>query len=376
MRRCARHRWLELKRLVPALLLIVLLLPAAAAHGVPCSPLSCAPSQFLFARGTLLGVRAGGVDRPFRVIDLRTGATRWRLPAGVVTGNTLVHQDGSLLTWFDAASGARLRDVALQLHGAFSLVGTSSDAGRAVLARTQTRSTTFAIVSRTGRQLVSLGGNGWQFDALNGDNLFLIRSAGAGYQVRLYDLATQTLAARPLKDPGESATIAGIPFARASSPNGRYLFTLYVGNTGGAMVHELDLRNATARCIDLPGGGGGFAAAMTYSLVVDPDGRTLWAISPGYGRVAAIDVASHRVRDSYPFAQGRWNSSAGIAVMAPDGERIAVSDAQHLWFVELAQRKVARGRAHVAIALGFAPDQSRLWVVGERSRVVALPVVS
>ena len=60
--------------------------------------------------------------------------------------------------------------------------------------------------------------------------------------------------------------------------------------------------------------------------------------------------------------------------MAPDGERIAVSDAQHVWFVELAERTVVTGGNHVAIALGFAPDLSRLWLVGERSRVSSLPV--
>jgi hypothetical protein len=44
-----------------------------------------------------------------------------------------------------------------------------------------------------------------------------------------------------------------------------------------------------------------------------------------------------------------------------------------LAFLQLAKRKVIEGPSHVAIALGFAPDQSRLWVVGERSRVTALP---
>jgi hypothetical protein len=35
---------------------------------------------------------------------------------------------------------------------------------------------------------------------------------------------------------------------------------------------------------------------------------------------------------------------------------------------------VVAGANHVAIALGFAPDMSRLWLVGERSRVSSLPV--
>ncbi len=361
-----------MKRLLLGIAAAVLLLPGAA-QPAACSPLDCAPSQFLLARGTLLATRQRP-ESPVRVIDLRTGVTRWRLPAGIVTRNEIVHQDGRLLTWFDAATGARAGGATVQQRARFALVGTSQDAARAVLGRTQARSTMFAIVSRTGKQqLVQLRGNAWSFDALRGSKLFLIKTARAGYQVRLYDLATSTLARAALKDPGEAATISGLPFARAASADGRYVFTLYLGSGGGAMIHELDLVAGTARCVDLPGTGD-FAAAMTWALVVDPDGRTLWAVSPGYGRVVAVDVAAHRIRDSYTFQRAAWAPNPGVAVMAPDGERIAVTDAQHVWFVELARRTVLPGASRVAIALGFAPDLSRLWLVGERSRVSSLPV--
>jgi hypothetical protein len=347
----------------------VLLLPGAA-RAAACSPLDCAPSQFTLAHGTMLAVR-GDADKPLRVIDLRTGRTAWRLPAGIVAGDVLVHLDGSLVTWFDAARGTRTGDAVLAQHGRYALVGASQDGSRAVLARTQHRSTTFAIVSRTAQRTVKLGGSTWQFDALRGDKLFLIRELQNGYQVRLFDLGADTLDPTPLKSPGEPATIAGIPFERASSPNGRYLFTLYLEGSGGAMIHELDLSGGLARCIDLPGTGD-FGSAITWGIVPDPDGRTLWAVSVGYGRVVAVDVAAHRVRDAYAFRRGGWNQSNGVAVMSPDGERIAYSDAQHIWFVELAQRQVVAGPTRTAIALGYAPDQSRLWVLGQRSRVSSL----
>ncbi len=361
-----------MKRLVLGLAVVVLLLPGAA-RPVGCSPLACAPSQFVIAQGALLATRQQ-VGSAVRVIDLRSGTTRWRLPPGIVTDNQVVHQDGRLLTWFDAATGARVGSATLQQRASFSLVGTSQDASRAVLARTQTRSTTLAIVSRSRpEQIVKLVGNAWSFDALRGSKLFLIKSSSEGYQVRQYDLATHTLAAAALKDPGESATISGLPFARVASSDGRYVFTLYLGAGGGAMIHELDLVAGTARCVDLPGDGN-VGAAMTWALIADPDGRTLWAVNPGYGRVVAVDIAAHRIRDSYTFQRANWTPNPGVAVMAPDGERIAVSDAQHVWFVELAERKVVSAGNHVAIALGFAPDLSRLWLVGERSRVSSLPV--
>jgi hypothetical protein len=358
-----------MKRLLLAALLLAAFVPAASRAGA-CSPLSCSPTQFPLANGSLLGVR-GGLERPVRVIDLRTGRTLWRLPPGIVVGNTLVHQDGTLVTWYDTARGTRLRDAVRQVHGNFALVGASQDARAAVLARTQNKSTTFAIVRPHRERVVKLGGNKWQFDALSGDRLFLIHYVGRGYEVRVLHIASGVLDA-PLKDPNASSTIWGSPWSRVSSADGRYLYTLYIGSNGGSMVHVLDTHRATARCIDLPGNGN-WDAASTYALVVDPDRRHLWAISPGYGRVAHIDVLSHRVVDAYSFHVDSWNSNTVLATMSPDGERIAFSDAYHIWFLELAQRKVVPGPTHVTVALGYSPDQKRLWIVGERSSVTALP---
>ena len=191
--------------------------------------------------------------------------------------------------------------------------------------------------------------------------------------MRLYDLARNRLDPQPLKDPRESALIRGAPWQRLASPDGRYLFTLYLGGDGSAMIHELDLARASARCVDLPGGGD-FNAASSYALALSRDGRTLWAVSPGYGRVAGIDVRAHRLRTSFSFSAGPWTGNAGIAAMSPDGRRVAVTDAQHIWLVDPARKRVVRERPHVAIALAFSSDGKRLWAVGERSLVSSLPV--
>ncbi|HZO33800.1 MAG TPA: hypothetical protein VFB17_01865 [Gaiellaceae bacterium] len=356
------------------LFLLLALVPPGAASAAACSPLNCAPSQFVLAHGSLLAVR-GAPDKPLRVIDLRTGRTRWWLPPGIVTGNTLVHQDGPLLTWLDAARGTRVADALLQAYGAFALVGTSQDAKRAVLARTQHRSTTFAIVSPAAERIVKLGGSNWQFDALNGRYLFLIQSLRDGYEVRLYDLATNRLQRQPLKDPNESALIQGVPFARASSPNGRYLFTLYLGSDGSAMIHELDTAAGFAYCVDLPGTGD-FNAAATWAIAPSADNGTLWAVSVGYGRLVAIDVAAHAVREHASFRPPVWIANPGVAALAPDGTRLAVTDAQHTWFVSLRKLAVRRGPSHVAIALAFSADGRRVFGVGERSRVFALDALT
>lgn len=366
----SRERMSGMKRLALTLLLLVLVVPGAA-NAAACSPLNCAPSQFLFAHGTLLGVR-GTPQKPLRVIDLRTGATKWRLPAGIVTGSTLVHQSPTALTWYDVTRDAHIASA--KVDGAtYALVGTSQDAKRAVLVAAAGRKTAFEIVSPTSRRTVTVPGHNWQFDALNGSNLILIQQLRNGYEVRLFSLVSHRLQPQPLKDEDKKALIQGIPTARVSSPNGRYLFTLYINGDGNAMVHELDTLAGRAYCIDLAGTGD-YSSAVTWAIVPSRDDSTVWAVSVGYGRVAAIDVAAHAVREHASFYSIPWTANAGVAALSPDGKRLAVTDAQHTWFVSLTTLKVRRGPSHVAIALAFSPDGARVYGVGERSRVFSLRV--
>ena len=61
-----------------ALILLATLLPGWSLAGY-CSPLTCSPSQVMFAHSSLLGVRSAP-ESLLRVLDLRTGRTAWRLP--------------------------------------------------------------------------------------------------------------------------------------------------------------------------------------------------------------------------------------------------------------------------------------------------------
>jgi hypothetical protein len=236
------------------------------------------------------------------------------------------------------------------------------------------RSTLF-VVSPRGQKMVVLPTTQWGFAGLADHNLYLLRYLRNGYQVRRYDLASGKLMARPLKDPHESSTIWGTPWARVASADGRYLFTLYVGPNGGTMVHELDLRSATARCIDLPGTGN-FNSATSYAMELSHDGRTLWAVSPGYGRVVAIDVRRARVTLAFRFSHAAFTEApaAAISALSPDGSQVAVAVGSGLWLVSTAQRTVIRAKPHTELALGFSPDGTKLWAVLNGDRVVALPL--
>lgn len=348
-----------MKKLPLVLAFLALGLLPGAARSAACSPLNCAPSQFTAGHGTLLGFRVS-VDKPVTVVDLQTGTTRFTLPAGIVGGDLLVHQEGRTLTWYDTTTGEQTSAVTLE-H-ASRLAGVSQDGARAVgLQLTDDGSTTISIVTATGVRDIRVEGRQWDFDALRGDNLFLIKYlSSGGYQVRLLHVGTGTLDAKPLKDPHESGVIWGQPYSRLSSADGRYLFTLYVSSNGAAMVHALDLDAAKARCIDLPGSGD-YLSATSYALVLSKNGRTLWALGPGYARVVGIDTRTRKVVKAFRLEFAYWNRGNGTrAALSPDGTRVALADGETVAVVDLTAKKLMRRDRQSVIALGYAPD-GRLW---------------
>jgi hypothetical protein len=368
---------------VKRLLLIGFLAGAAAvpgsAPGAACSPLNCAASGVGIGRG-LLAARPNGFNGAASVIDLKTGKVKWRLPSGILVGHTLVEQSAAHeVTWHDAYTGTVTGRAKFQATSdTFSLAGLSQDGRRAVLIRT-TPDTTVVVVSRSGSGSTSfqLPDRNWEVDALSGNTLYLIHYLDRGYEVRRYDLAANALDPKPLKDPKASSTIWGSAWERVSSPDGRYLFTLYLGPDGGAMVHQLDLRTSAARCIDLPGSGN-FGAGTTWALELAPNGKTLWAVSPGFGRVVGIDVATRVIRVAFRFRPQPVSGNtplSSVSAMSPDGTHIAVATGGKLLYVSLKNHTVVEGVPHAAIALGYAPAATRLWIVGKDERVTALPAL-
>jgi len=342
-----------MKRLLLVLVAVSLFVPAAA-HSAACSPLNCSPSQFAVAGTSLLGFRSSALGH-VTIADLRTGARRYTLPGGFVDGHLLVHQNGRTLTWYDLRTGRKTQSATLPWR--MRLAGASQDGSRAVGLRQPHGASTVVIATPDGdwRQVPLPTGN-WDFDALRGEHLFLIRFLPTGgYQVVLVDLSTDSPTTRVIKDPRDSGTIWGSPFSRLSSPDGQYLFTLYLGSNGAAMVHELDLAHATARCIDLPGTGD-YNSANSWGLSLSPDARTLWAVSPGYGRIVGIDVASRAVASHARIDLPDWNLLAGTRMaVSPDGSHVAMTDGETVALVGLADGKVAQRTKTKARAVGFAP---------------------
>jgi hypothetical protein len=339
-----------MKRLLLVLVGAALVAPGAA-RAAACTPLDCAPSQFTVPGTSLVGYRAQALGR-ITVADLRTGAKRYVLPGGYVDGHRLVHQDGRTLTWYDLHDGRRTASTTLPWT--FTLAGASQDGSRAVAFRG--RSVVIATAHAWRQVPLGSAATHWGFDALRGSNLFLIRYLlTGGYQVRAFDLSNDSTPSRVIKDPRESATIWGAPASRLAAPDGRYLFTLYVASNGAAMVHELDLVHATARCIDLPGTGD-YNSGNAWSLALSPGGRTLWAADAGYARLVGIDVATRAVVAAHRLDLPYWNvADTTLSAVSPDGKEVALTDGETVARVSLGDGSVLQRTKLRARAVGYAP---------------------
>jgi MYXO-CTERM domain-containing protein len=97
------------------------------------------------------------------------------------------------------------------------------------------------------------------------------------YAVRAYDARSGELS-KPIVDPREPGEdMSGFPVTRATSPDGRFAYTLY-DDEEHPFVHALDTERGTARCIDLPEDLAGFLGRHPpeqTNLTVSADGRTL-----------------------------------------------------------------------------------------------------
>jgi hypothetical protein len=97
------------------------------------------------------------------------------------------------------------------------------------------------------------------FDALSADGrtLYLIQHVSAEnllrYRVRAYDLRADRLLPRVIADKRQAGwNMTGYPIARASSADGRWVYTLYSSGDNYPFVHALDTKARTAVCIGIP----------------------------------------------------------------------------------------------------------------------------
>jgi hypothetical protein len=139
------------------------------------------------------------------------------------------------------------------------------------------------------------------FDAISPDRriLYVIQHASSQdlvrYVVRAYDLRAQRLLPQAIVDkrePGE--TMRGYAVARATSPGGTWVYTLYTKEPGSSLtfVHALNAAGRSAFCVDLPAWTGG---EDIWSAQLRLAGKTLSVVAASGKTFARIDTGTLRV---------------------------------------------------------------------------------
>jgi hypothetical protein len=150
------------------------------------------------------------------------------------------------------------------------------------------------------RYRVQLPGS-WSYDASSPDGrtIFLVEHISAGpnprYRVRVFDLETGRLGRGAIVDRLEKESVmGGQPVTRATSPDGRWAYTLYA-RPGEPFVHALDTARSEAYCIDLPLRLGE-VKQWGLRLGIAPDGTL--AVRRGRSTVAVVNTKTFIVRRS------------------------------------------------------------------------------
>ena len=285
---------------VLTLALLAILAPPAVAAGGPVAGSDAGPAGVTVrghpSRYVALPARDGTV---IERIDRRGGSvTAYRsLPRALVV--PAVAYDG-------AATGLSADGTTLVLA-----------APRFMLGR---RSSSFTVFD-TGRLrrhgTIRLRGD-FTLDAISPDGgmLYLIEAQSrrdeTRYAVRAYDVEAGRLLPEPVVDPADAdEPMRGLPIARASSPDGRWAYTLYDDSGGDhPFIHALDTETATAKCVDLDELAGR-DDYPSFTLRVGPSGTIEVRHVERSEPMLVVDPASFAVRQPGRPARTRPAAPAG-----------------------------------------------------------------
>ena len=265
--------------------------------------------EVLLSRGDAMSAVQGGLgvsDGSVRYVTVGTGRT--------TTLETVQLNGGMVVSW-------------VNLTGSWGIPAITFNGGRGGLAtnrstlvlgqnnygpvlRTTSRFAIFTPKTLRHRATVVLNGD-FSYDALspNGRTLYLIEHRSASdltsYLVRAYDLSRKRLEPGAIADRTQRGWVMhGTPVSRATTANGRFVYTLYQNPGGYPFVHALDTVRGVAHCVGLPWTGDQ-SVIGTMMLSLRDSGRTLIAAVPWTGStppatLASFAIDTHTYRVSQP----------------------------------------------------------------------------
>lgn len=201
----------------------------------------------------------------------------------------------------------------------------------------------------------------YSFDAISpdGSTVYLIHhylplSTGGSYitnyKVRALDLDSGRLLPRPIVDPEEpEERMQGTPVSRASSPDGRWAYTLYDGDGQEPFIHALDTVGRRAVCIDLPQLEGTRNLFM-LGLRMQQHGRQLTVLRrrvaleepgmpPPSPPLLTVNTTSFEVREPGPVGNDRGSGTPWL----PIGVAMGVATTALAWVVRRRRKAIAGG---------------------------------
>jgi hypothetical protein len=323
------------------------------------------------AKGLEMGARNGVTvaGSPYRYVTITTHTT----PKLTVVGR-IDRRDGRVERWWQLGGDYDVPAVALDGTGG----GLSADGKTLVLGSFAIgdppvyppRITRLAILDtdlrpqrhlRAGQRRppsvfssIELRGH-FAFDAISpdGSTIYLIHhfpnltgpSYFTHYEVRAYDVKSRRLLPEPVVDPDEpEERMEGLPLARATSPDGRWAYTLYDGNGEEPFIHALDTVAGQAVCVDLPQLAE-LPRRFHYLLQLQmrEGGRRLVVLRQRPGpkptrALLSVDARSFAVRRPAPLA----TASSGIGPWPPI---VALSAVALLWLAWVGWRHRRADRA-------------------------------
>jgi hypothetical protein len=279
---------------------LLLLAPAAAGDGGDPDP----------------GVMQGwtGVTQPglsFRYVTLPTGratvVAAVRRSTGRVWGwRALVGTWGVPMVANDGTSGGLTRDGRLLVLAEWKPPRVYS------ALRPRSRFTLVSTKSLRVWRRITLPGD-FTYDALSpgGGILYLIQhvssSDATSYRVRAYDIAAQRLLPRVIADRRQAGWVMhGSPVTRTTTPDGRWVYTLYQAPGGFPFVHALDAARRTAICIGIPWRGKQDILPSTR-LQLDPSGRRLTLATFRGRALFVVDTRTFWVSRATVAKGGFWS---------------------------------------------------------------------
>ncbi len=345
------------------------------------------------------------------VIDSRSHSVELNMPLGVAPSNWshLYALHGDTLLDLDPRDGSTLYTE--RLPGYYQLPaatmsgvpgGLSQDGRWLVVQRFDPTSspvpstTHLAVVDTTyAKPIQQIDLNGYfQFDAVSNDGqrIYLIQYiSSTEYYVRQFDVGIRQLNPTIIFDKADGgAAMAGLKISGIASPDGQWLYSLYVRQDKSPFIHALSLNgNLIAFCIDLPGSGySSNSDAFRWSLATNADATHLYAANGASGTVEDMSLENGWPS---PLRAARLDTSqtGGIfgvrdveakelggnaAAVSPDGKTLVIGGSSGLFWVDTSSLKATNRQLSDwnIWSLAMSPDGTALYAVKDSGMIAEI----